>query len=54
MNAEELLKLKLDDSDSTLYDVFNSHLIECQFGDVEDEQMFFLQLAQKIIDAVKA
>jgi hypothetical protein len=58
MNAKELLKLNLGDGHSTLRDVFNSHLLEGQFGDVEgseeDDELFFLQLAQKIIDAVKA
>lgn len=53
MTQQELLELKLD-GNSTLRDIFNSHLVEGQFGDVDDEQLFLLQLAQKIIDAVKA
>lgn len=54
MTPQELLNLKVD-GNSTLHDIFNLHLIEGQFGNVDDdEQLFFLQLAQKIIDAVKA
>lgn len=52
MTAQKLLDTQLDGT-STLFDVFKSHLIEGQFGDVEDEQEFFLKIAQKIIDAVK-
>ena len=55
MTAQELLNTKLD-GHSTLEDVFNSHRTEGQFGyDASvDEPEFFLQLAQKIIDAVTA
>jgi hypothetical protein len=52
MTAQELLNMELD-GNSTLFDVFDSHLIEGQFGDVEDEQKLFLEITQKIIDAVK-
>jgi hypothetical protein len=58
MNAQELLNLNLDEGHSSLRDVFNSHLLEGMFsgngGTDEEDELFFLQLAQKIIDAVKA
>jgi hypothetical protein len=58
MDSKQLLDLKLDGY-SSLRDVFNSHLLEGQFGidglDMDEAEIenFFNILAQKIIDAVR-
>jgi len=58
LTPEKLLDLKLD-GNSTLRDVFLSHLLEDQFSvhgtelDDEEQEAFFASMAQKLIDAVK-